>query len=88
MRKDEKKETVKKELKGIENVYVISFLSVLALVYLVYLFSQLAYFINGFFGILPEKFIPSSYARRGFFEMSVIAGINFVIIYLSLILYT
>lgn len=85
MRKDEKKDVVKKESKGIENVYVISFLSALALVYLVYLFSQLAYFINGFFGILPDKFIPSSYARRGFFEMSIIAGINFVIIYLSLV---
>ncbi len=85
MCKDEKREIAKKEIKGIENVYIISFLSALALVYLVYLFSQLAYFVSAFKGILPNEFIPSSYARRGFFEMSAIAGINFVVIYLSLI---
>ena len=45
-------------------------------VYLAYLFSQLAYFVGGFSGILPEGFTRAEYARRGFFEMTCLAGIN------------
>ncbi len=45
-------------------------------VYLVYLFSQLAYFVGGFSGILPEGFTRAEYARRGFFEMTCLAGVN------------
>ena len=48
-------------------------------VYLVYLFSQLAYFVSGFSGILPEGFTRAEYARRGFFEMTCLAGINLVL---------
>lgn len=85
MKKDTFIKGENKETKGLENIFIISFLSSLAIVYIVYLFSQLAYFVDAFKGMLPEKFIPSEYARRGFFEMSIIAGINFVIIYLALI---
>ena len=45
-------------------------------VYLAYLFSQLAYFVGGFSGILPEGFTRAEYARRGFFEMTCLAGVN------------
>ena len=45
-------------------------------VYLAYLFSQLAYFVGGFSGILPEDFTRAEYARRGFFEMTCLAGVN------------
>lgn len=45
-------------------------------VYLAYLFSQLAYFVGGFSGILPEGFTRAEYARRGFFEMTCLAAIN------------
>ncbi len=85
MRKNERKPKEEKDIKGLENVYIVSFLSVLAFVYVAYLFSQLAYFFDAFKGILPDEFIPSAYARRGFFEMSIISGINFVIIYCALI---
>ncbi len=73
---------------GIDNTIVVSFLSVISVCYLAYLFSQLAYFFSAFSGFLPEgyKFNLSTYARRGFFEMSVIAAINFVIIFLTLLL--
>ena len=56
--------------------------------YLIYLFSQLAYFFSAFKGFLPENysFTPAEYARRGFFEMSIIAAINFVIIFAALLL--
>ena len=51
-------------------------LGAVCVVYLAYLFSQLAYFVGGFSGILPEGFTRAEYARRGFFEMTCLAGIN------------
>ncbi|MDO4608649.1 MAG: DUF4173 domain-containing protein, partial [Clostridia bacterium] len=71
---------------GIENVYVISFLSVITLCYLLYLFSQLAYFFSAFSGFLPADYSYADYARKGFFEMCVIAMINLNVVALSLIL--
>lgn len=58
-------------------------LGAVSLVYAVYLFSQLAYFVGGFQGILPEEFTMAEYARRGFFEMAVICTINLFVISLS-----
>ena len=51
-------------------------LGVISAVYMAYLFSQLAYFVGGFSGILPEGFTRAEYARRGFFEMTCLAAIN------------
>ncbi len=50
--------------------------------YLAYLLSQLAYFVGGLSGILPEGYTLAQYARRGFFEMAWLSGIN-----LSLVLF-
>ena len=50
--------------------------------YLAYLFSQLAYFSGGFLGILPEDYTLAEYARRGFFEMSWLSGINLSLVLL------
>lgn len=50
------------------------------ILYCVYLASQLAYFVGGFSGILPEEFTMAEYARRGFFEMTWLAAINLGII--------
>lgn len=84
----EKKEPKAVNFGGIDNTIIISFLSVLSVCYLAYLFSQLAYFFSAFKGFLPEgyKLTLSTYARRGFFEMSAIAAINFVIIFGALLL--
>ena len=49
-------------------------------VYLAYLFSQLAYFSGGFLGILPKDYTLAAYARRGFFEMSWLSGINLCLV--------
>lgn len=75
------------ELGLIDSTIVVSFLSVLGFCYLGYLFSQLAYFFSAFRGILPEnyEFTVSNYARRGFFEMCIIAVINFAIIFAVLV---
>lgn len=72
---------------GIENVYIISFLSTISACYLLYLFSQLAYFFGAFKGFLPDEEITyASFARKGFFEMCVIAVINLCLIFLTLFL--
>lgn len=72
---------------GIENVYIISFLSAISACYLLYLFSQLAYFFSAFRGFLPDGEITyAQYARKGFFEMCIIAVINLVIVFSALLL--
>lgn len=71
---------------GLEGVFVSSFLGMISLCYLAYLFSQLAYFFNGFAGILPKEFNAADYARRGFFEMSAIAVINLLLLFGTLAL--
>lgn len=75
------------EFKGIENVYLVSFLSAISVCYLLYLFSQLAYFFSAFKGFLPDGEITyAQYARKGFFEMCVIAVINLIIVFSALLL--
>ena len=72
---------------GVENIYLISFLSAISACYLLYLFSQLAYFFSAFQGFLPDGEITyAAYARKGFFEMCVIAVINLVIVFGALLL--
>lgn len=72
----------KGKFKGIESIYIISFLSAIAICYLLYLFSQLAYFFSAFKGFLPEGDITyAQYARKGFFEMCAIAVINLIIVF-------
>ena len=84
LKKEEKKEYNGKVFSGMkENTYIISFLGVICAVYLLYLFSQFAYVTSALSGILPEKVLPAEYARRGFFEMCIIAGINLALVYLA-----
>ena len=76
-----------KQHAGIENIYIISFLSAIALCYCLYLFSQLAYFFSAFKGFLPDGEITyAQYARKGFFEMCVIAVINLVLVLVALLI--
>lgn len=77
----------KSKFGGIENVYIISFLSAIVTCYLLYLFSQLAYFFSAFSGFLPDGQITyASYARKGFFEMCIIAIINLILVFISLLI--
>lgn len=48
--------------------------------YVIYIISQLQYFTAAFGGVLPEGYSYSSFARKGFFELCVIAVINLGII--------
>ena len=86
--KDESPQEKESDFKGVENIVLVSFLSAVSVCYLAYLFSQFAYFFSAFSGFLPDnyKFTVATYARRGFFEMSIIAGINFVLIFATILL--
>jgi len=86
--KDELPKEVESDFKGVENIVLTSFLSAVAVCYLAYMFSQFAYFFSAFSGFLPDgyKFTVAVYARRGFFEMSMIAGINFLLIFAAILI--
>ncbi len=72
-----------KAAKTVHGMTVTTVLILVAVLYLVYLFSQLAYFAGGLSGILPEEYTLAQYARRGFFEMAWLSGINLAIIALA-----
>jgi len=87
LQKGRKEQAKPVKIRDIENVYIISFLSAISVCYLLYLFSQLAYFFSAFSGFLPDGQITyAEYARKGFFEMCVIAVINLVIVFLALLI--
>ena len=71
--------SVYNDIKVMPPVTAVALSSVLSAVYLVYLLSQSAYFFSGFSGILPAgySFTAADYARRGFFELCGVCGMNF-----------
>lgn len=73
-----------KKTKGIHPITVNTVLAAVCVLYGVYLLSQLAYLTSGLSGILPEAFTLAQYARRGFFEMAMLCGINLTVMVLSL----
>ena len=72
----EERQIAVRERKGLHVLTMNTALGAVCAVYVTYLFSQLAYFVGGFSGILPEGFTAAEYARRGFFEMTLLVGIN------------
>lgn len=68
--------------RGLNKITVNTALIGLCGVYLLYLVSQLAYFVGGFAGIVPEEYTLAEYARRGFFEMAWLCAINMGLIVL------
>ncbi len=52
----------------------------ICLFYIIYIGMQFRYFTAAFTGVLPEGVSYSSYARRGFFELCVVAVINLGVI--------
>lgn len=78
-----KAEVKNRTRRGMNPLTVNTVLTAVALMYGVYLLSQLAYFVGGFAGILPEGYTMAQYARRGFFEMAWLCAINLSVIALS-----
>lgn len=73
-------EAKKEKMRFAPPALVCAFTAPLLIVYVLFFFSQLGYFISAFGGVLPEKFIASEYARRGFFELCAVAVINLAVI--------
>ena len=82
------KEQEIKTRKGLNPITVNTVLIAVVIVYLAYLVSQLAYFVGGFAGILPEEYTLAEYARRGFFEMGWLCAINLSVMALAMGLVT
>lgn len=72
--------------KGINKLTVNTVLVGVGVTYLLYLISQLAYFVGGFAGILPEEYTLAEYARRGFFEMAILCAMNMGIVVVAVAL--
>ena len=70
--------------KGLPPLTLNTLLATVVFVYCVYLVSQLAYFTGGFAGLLPKDYTLAQYARRGFFEMAALCGVNLAIMVFSL----
>ena len=70
---------------GVDTVILCTALGMLSVFYAIYLASQLAYFSSAFSGILPRgyDFSYAEYARRGFFEITVISVINLFVLFLA-----
>ena len=80
----EKPQPIKKGSgRGLNKITMNTVLVGLCLVYMLYLVSQLAYFVSGFAGIVPEGYTRAEYARRGFFEMAWLCAINLGLIVLA-----
>lgn len=73
-----------KTARGLSVLTVNTVLGMVCAVYAAYLLSQLAYLSGGFSGLLPAEYTLAQYARRGFFEMALLCGINLAVIALSM----
>ncbi len=72
-------------LQKLSPAFVITVLSVLSAAYVLYLLTQTGYLFAAFSGHLPggDTISVTDYARRGFFELCKLGGLNFVLIALS-----
>lgn len=72
----ESMEKSKGALRFLPGIPVYSALSALNLIYVIFFLTQAAYLFSAFSGILPETMTYAEYARRGFFELCTVSGIN------------
>ena len=61
-------------------VITVSALTPVMLTYLAYFAVQFAYFTAAFASVLPQGYNHSEFARRGFFELCAVAGLNLVLL--------
>lgn len=69
----------------IDPVIMTTILTVINMVYVLFVFVQFSYLFGAWDGILPHGSSYAEYARRGFFELVMVTGINYVILILSLL---
>ncbi len=68
----------KLQIKKIPNNLINFLFSIFILLYLIYILFQAEYLFSALYGILPANFTFSEYARKGFFELCTIVGINVI----------
>ena len=64
-------------------ITIYSALTAFNVIYLVFFAVQAVYLFSAFGGNLPGTFTYAGYARRGFFELCIVAGINLAILTIS-----
>ena len=62
------------------HITVYSALTALNLVYVIFFLAQTTYFFSAFGDSLPQTMTYAEYARRGFFELCAVSGINLAVI--------
>lgn len=69
-------DTLRGQLQLVSPTVVITALTPVCLLYLLFVVSQSAYFFSAFRDCLPAGFTYADYARRGFFELCMVAVLN------------
>jgi len=67
-------------IRFVPGVTVYSALTALNLIYLLFFLAQTTYLFSAFRDSLPEAMTYAEYARRGFFELCAVSGINLAVI--------
>ncbi len=67
-------------IKIFPNLVMYSAVTPVCILYILFFVLQLRYFISAFAGILPEAYSYAEYARKGFFELCLIAVINLMVL--------
>lgn len=68
------------QLRWVPDTATVTAIAVICGVYLIFIAIQGDYLFSAFLGVMPEGFIYSEYARRGFFELCEIGAWNLVIL--------
>ena len=68
-------------LRFLPELLIIGGITPLLLIYAIFFFAQTAYFLSAFSGLPPQGYIYAEYARRGFFELCAVSGVNFTVIF-------
>ncbi|WP_051280638.1 DUF4153 domain-containing protein [Anaerovorax odorimutans] len=67
-------------------ITVYSAITALNLIYLMFFISQSAYLFSAFHDMIPQTMTYAEYARRGFFQLCTVSGINLLIITVAYLL--
>ena len=70
-------------LRFVPKLTIYAALTAFSFIYIVFFISQAKYLFSAFSDTLPETFTYAEYARKGFFELCTVAGINFGIMAVS-----
>lgn len=72
-----------KSFQAVPRAAIYSAMTVLNLIYIIFFLAQGAYLFSAFSDILPQTMTYAEYARRGFFELCTVSGINLFVLMLT-----